>query len=101
MLQESMNAWLLEHPEEEEQWLQVKGLLRSLGFSVAHCTGPIFGTNLLAPCIRDPEFYMSDLNSRQVANSVSDPIHKTRVKKRHRCLDQLALDADPLPDQPK
>ncbi len=34
MLQEAMNAWLLEHPEEEQQWLQVKGLLHSLGFSV-------------------------------------------------------------------
>jgi hypothetical protein len=49
MLQEAMNAWLLEHPEEEEQWLQVKGFLRFLGFSVAY----ILGTNPLAPYIRD------------------------------------------------
>jgi hypothetical protein len=42
MLQEAINAWLLEHPEEEEQWLQVRGMLRSLGLAVVYCTGPNF-----------------------------------------------------------
>jgi hypothetical protein len=52
MLQVAMNAWLLEHPEEEEQWLKVKSFFAFLRF---FC-GPLYRNGpFSAPCIRDPE----------------------------------------------